>query len=327
MCGSAIMRVDRRKIDNLSTTNALDNQADESRTSEERRPPKEYIRDMIEHRTDKICTETKSLKTNERTHRAGKRKFKRSSSDEESVDDCQGESKENSHDDIKNTFDDGDGEEDIEIDGWRASNRNQSYLKSKAKRLLTHCGTVGKDLRYHLSRWGASSNDVTEDMSRQSNFCTGLCSIENANSLNSDEDINSYNCDVLRSDYFENICPGLILKGYQLVGVNWLKLLHENRINGILADDMGLGKTVQSIAFLGWLKSLQVRCRPPTHDKVIYFRMLTIYFLCISDEVDTSIKRKGAPHRCPRQHIIQLAERAKEILSISRGDHLPWLPG
>eukprot|EP01041_Mallomonas_annulata_P005974 gene5974-12051_t len=49
------------------------------------------------------------------------------------------------------------------------------------------------------------------------------------------------------------LCPGLELKEYQMVGVNWLKLLHQNKVNGVLADDMGLGKTVQTIAFLGWL--------------------------------------------------------------------------
>ena len=37
------------------------------------------------------------------------------------------------------------------------------------------------------------------------------------------------------------LCPGLELKAYQLVGVNWLKLLHQNKVNGVLADDMGLG--------------------------------------------------------------------------------------
>ena len=51
---------------------------------------------------------------------------------------------------------------------------------------------------------------------------------------------------------------------YQLIGVNWLALLHgmkcniegkrNTNVNGVLADEMGLGKTVQTIAFLAWLK-------------------------------------------------------------------------
>ena len=43
------------------------------------------------------------------------------------------------------------------------------------------------------------------------------------------------------------------LKNYQLVGMNWLYLIHRFDMNGILADEMGLGKTVQTIAFLSLL--------------------------------------------------------------------------
>jgi len=45
----------------------------------------------------------------------------------------------------------------------------------------------------------------------------------------------------------------LKLKQYQLLGVNWLAMLHQEGVNGILADQMGLGKTVQAICFLGYL--------------------------------------------------------------------------
>ncbi|KAG5460602.1 MAG: P-loop containing nucleoside triphosphate hydrolase protein [Olpidium bornovanus] len=47
----------------------------------------------------------------------------------------------------------------------------------------------------------------------------------------------------------------LPLKGYQLVGVNWLAFLHHRRLSGILADEMGLGKTCQVISFLANLYS------------------------------------------------------------------------
>lgn len=36
-----------------------------------------------------------------------------------------------------------------------------------------------------------------------------------------------------------------VLKQYQLIGLNWLVLMHEKKINAILADEMGLGKTIQ----------------------------------------------------------------------------------
>ena len=46
------------------------------------------------------------------------------------------------------------------------------------------------------------------------------------------------------------------MTGYQMIGLNWLVLMHKESLNGILADEMGLGKTIQSIAFLAHLKEL-----------------------------------------------------------------------
>ncbi|KAH9972417.1 SNF2 family N-terminal domain-containing protein [Lactifluus volemus] len=44
------------------------------------------------------------------------------------------------------------------------------------------------------------------------------------------------------------------LKGYQLLGVNWLRLLYKKGRSCILADEMGLGKTVQVISFFAHLR-------------------------------------------------------------------------
>lgn len=43
------------------------------------------------------------------------------------------------------------------------------------------------------------------------------------------------------------------LAPYQLIGLNWLALMHKQQVNGILADEMGLGKTIQAVAFLAYL--------------------------------------------------------------------------
>lgn len=51
----------------------------------------------------------------------------------------------------------------------------------------------------------------------------------------------------------QNIPDKLTLKPYQLIGVNWVALLHRHNVNGVLADEMGLGKTIQTIAFLAHL--------------------------------------------------------------------------
>ncbi|KYN12543.1 PREDICTED: SWI/SNF-related matrix-associated actin-dependent regulator of chromatin subfamily A containing DEAD/H box 1 homolog [Trachymyrmex cornetzi] len=50
------------------------------------------------------------------------------------------------------------------------------------------------------------------------------------------------------------LSPNLTLAPYQIVGLNWLAVLHAQNVNGILADEMGLGKTIQVIAFLTYLK-------------------------------------------------------------------------
>ncbi|MBW0539044.1 hypothetical protein O181_078759, partial [Austropuccinia psidii MF-1] len=52
-----------------------------------------------------------------------------------------------------------------------------------------------------------------------------------------------------------SIPPGITLKSYQLLGINWLNLLYSKRISCILADEMGLGKTAQVVCFLAHLKS------------------------------------------------------------------------
>ncbi|KFB41039.1 AGAP009980-PA-like protein [Anopheles sinensis] len=60
----------------------------------------------------------------------------------------------------------------------------------------------------------------------------------------------------------ESIADGLKLAEYQLVGLNWLTIMHRHNMNGILADEMGLGKTIQIIAFLAWLKENGEQTRP-----------------------------------------------------------------
>ncbi|KAH0470770.1 hypothetical protein IEQ34_000493 [Dendrobium chrysotoxum] len=43
------------------------------------------------------------------------------------------------------------------------------------------------------------------------------------------------------------------LRDYQLIGLQWMLSLYNNKLNGILADEMGLGKTVQVMALVAYL--------------------------------------------------------------------------
>lgn len=56
------------------------------------------------------------------------------------------------------------------------------------------------------------------------------------------------------------------LKSYQLIGLNWLVLMHQQGLNGVLADEMGLGKTVQAISFLAYIKEAE---NPETFNLII----------------------------------------------------------
>lgn len=56
----------------------------------------------------------------------------------------------------------------------------------------------------------------------------------------------------------------LLLRGYQLEGLNWLLWNWYNERPSILADEMGLGKTIQTLAFLDRLReSDKIMCRGP----------------------------------------------------------------
>ncbi|RYC58196.1 hypothetical protein CHU98_g8010 [Xylaria longipes] len=49
------------------------------------------------------------------------------------------------------------------------------------------------------------------------------------------------------------MAENITLKSYQLLGLNWMNLLHSKGFSGILADDMGLGKTCQVISIIAHL--------------------------------------------------------------------------
>uniref|UniRef100_A0A673YWY3 DNA helicase n=1 Tax=Salmo trutta TaxID=8032 RepID=A0A673YWY3_SALTR len=102
----------------------------------------------------------------------------------------------------------------------------------------------------------------------------------------------------------------LQLKPYQLIGLKWLLLLHQHKLNGILADEMGLGKTIQAIAFLGrlhqdgidgphlitvpsstldnWVRELKLWC--PSLKVLVYYG--ESYNLAIGNDSDRSLFRK-----------------------------------
>ncbi|CAI5455069.1 unnamed protein product [Caenorhabditis angaria] len=56
--------------------------------------------------------------------------------------------------------------------------------------------------------------------------------------------------------------PTLLLKPYQIKGLEWMVSLYNNNLNGILADEMGLGKTIQTISFITYLMEIKRNSGP-----------------------------------------------------------------
>lgn len=61
----------------------------------------------------------------------------------------------------------------------------------------------------------------------------------------------------LKSARQPSLLTGGTMRKYQLEGLEWLKSLYENGLNGILADEMGLGKTIQTVSFIAFLREMQ----------------------------------------------------------------------
>ncbi|KAI0175760.1 SNF2 family N-terminal domain-containing protein [Hypoxylon sp. FL1284] len=93
--------------------------------------------------------------------------------------------------------------------------------------VIDECEVRGRILQDIMSQWPVDGNGV----SKPNADATELPISEKPQSMSEDYE----------------------LKSYQLVGLNWMSLLHAQGYGGILADDMGLGKTCQVISFIAYL--------------------------------------------------------------------------
>jgi hypothetical protein len=108
-------------------------------------------------------------------------------------------------------------------------------MERKCRRVLQRCGDVSKLLRQALLSWNDPSAAVTPGApgvdANGVGSCVSLISLSTGGGEN-----------IISQDLItKKISTKLVLKDYQLVGLNWMKLMHTNDVNGVLADDMGLG--------------------------------------------------------------------------------------
>ena len=151
----------------------------------------------------------------------GHRTFKSESDADVSADDDTGS---DNSDDANSSDDDDDG------DGW-GGEKSKGDIQKEAQRILKACETFSSNLRRSLKLWNdGESKEPTPDEDVTEDGCLNITSIRAQ-----PHELTDGMERVLTDRDIQDLCPGLQLKPYQLVGVNWLKLLHLNKINGVLA--------------------------------------------------------------------------------------------
>ncbi|KFY88131.1 hypothetical protein V500_06545 [Pseudogymnoascus sp. VKM F-4518 (FW-2643)] len=128
--------------------------------------------------------------------------------------------------------------------------------------LVATCSELGKPLTEEMTRWGFDVNGAAkggelEMVSLEEDLHDSGLGTPSSKSTSEvgDDDVRAVSKKgknkFLKKP--EKMASTLVLKDYQLVGLNWLALLYKYKLSCILADDMGLGKTCQVIAFLSHL--------------------------------------------------------------------------
>ena len=138
--------------------------------------------------------------------------------------------------------------------------------------LVKRCEALGKPVAEEMKKWGvdvfgATTNGELELVSINEHASPGRDSgIGTPSSLSADEVDDGQIKRALNPRKKQAFFPqpallgdGVVLKDYQVVGINWLSLLFEKKLSCILADDMGLGKTCQVVSFLAHLKEKNVK--------------------------------------------------------------------
>lgn len=139
--------------------------------------------------------------------------------------------------------------------------------------LVRQCEAIGKPVAEEMTKWGVdvfgaakegelelvSFDKVAGQSCSEASMRDSGIGTPNSLALSADENNDSdrkATFDQSKTAFFPQpqiMGKGVVLKDYQVVGVNWLYLLFQKNLSCILADDMGLGKTCQVIAFLAHL--------------------------------------------------------------------------
>ncbi|GAB7346628.1 hypothetical protein MBLNU459_g1765t1 [Dothideomycetes sp. NU459] len=130
--------------------------------------------------------------------------------------------------------------------------------------LVEKCDRIGKPITEAMKQWGidvaAAARDGELALTKlEDSHDSGIGTP--SSSILDDDDIKPAKAKSGKTRFLKqpaNMSTDLMMKDYQLFGLNWLNLLWSQKLSCILADDMGLGKTCQVISFLAHLKETGV---------------------------------------------------------------------
>ncbi|OBZ67066.1 ATP-dependent helicase fft2 [Grifola frondosa] len=121
--------------------------------------------------------------------------------------------------------------------------------------ILVKCERIGSQLKAEISTWTTHSGKGKQRAGTSSSRASSATGDEEGVLSLSQQEVS----DGAKPKYYINTQPSFLsevvqLKGYQMIGLNWLSLLYNKGLSCILADEMGLGKTIQVISFFAHLK-------------------------------------------------------------------------
>ena len=140
--------------------------------------------------------------------------------------------------------------------------------------ILADCEGIGADLKKEIASWTHGSKSAKgKQRELAENSRDSSVSAEDGAVMLTHVALRAHKPKYYMTSQPSSLQPGVVLKEYQMIGVNWLSLLYQKRLSCILADEMGeqyfvvkhvcvglmflvqgLGKTVQVISFFAHLK-------------------------------------------------------------------------
>ena len=135
-------------------------------------------------------------------------------------------------------------------------------------KLVRKCENLGIPLRDEMKAWGVTETSSSKDGETELADIDAISNAtrdsaigtpsSHAGSVEDDnEAVDPKKARKRHNPFFPQptiMAEGVNLKDYQVIGINWLSMLFDRKLSGILADDMGLGKTCQVVSFLAHLK-------------------------------------------------------------------------